>query len=280
MATTGDDAHFDTCLNSASFWSPLYLSRSAWLQHVPFAFWLITTLKPESVVELGTHTGLSYFAFCQAVAAEQLPTRCYAVDTWTGDDHTRSYGEEIFARVSAHNEKHYSGFSKLLRRTFQDALGDIEDGTVDLLHVDGRHYYEDVREDFTSWEPKLSPRAVVLFHDTNVFDNQFGVYRYWAEIRQTRPSFEFSHGFGLGILGYGKELPVGMVDFFNATSDPSTADAVRGAYERLGACVQMAAKMEAIKGDLSSRLSWRIDEATRRTLGLKQRKLKAGGWVI
>ncbi|MFA5900861.1 MAG: class I SAM-dependent methyltransferase [Hyphomicrobium sp.] len=280
MAINGDDAHYNMCLSSASFWSPHYLSRSAWIQHAPFAFWLIAAARPSTIVELGTHTGVSYFAFCQAVVTEGLPTRCYAVDTWRGDDHTLPYGETIFARVQTHNAAHYAGFSKLLHRTFREALADIEDGTVDLLHVDGRHYYEDVREDFTSWEKKLSPRAVVLFHDTNVFERQFGVYRYWAEVRAGRPSFEFLHGHGLGVLGYGTDLPPLVSRFFASAADPTTTTAIRGAYERLGEGVQLAAKLDAIREDLAMRPTERLDVWMRSKLGIKPKKLKAGGWIL
>ena len=58
---------------------------SAWEGHVAFALFLMRELRPATFVELGTHWGDSYFAFCQAVAEYQLPTRCHAVDAWRGD---------------------------------------------------------------------------------------------------------------------------------------------------------------------------------------------------
>ena len=36
-------------------------------------------------------------------------------------------------------------FSSLLRMDFADARDHIEDGSVDLLHIDGLHTYEAVR---------------------------------------------------------------------------------------------------------------------------------------
>jgi hypothetical protein len=42
----------------------------------------------------------------------------------------------------------YSAFSTLIRLTFDDALGDFADGSLDLLHIDGRHLDADVGDDF------------------------------------------------------------------------------------------------------------------------------------
>ncbi|MEI4485579.1 glycosyltransferase [Frigidibacter sp. MR17.14] len=177
---------------------------SAWLRHGPFVQWLVRAARPRRIVELGTHYGYSYFAMCEAVAAAELRTECFAVDTWLGDEHAGLYGEEVFDLVREVNS-HYA-FSTLLRKTFFEALDDIEDGSVDLLHVDGRHFYEDVKEDFESWIPKLSTRAIVLFHDTEVRDRGFGVYRYWDELVRQFPAVNFTYQHGLGVLFFGENF--------------------------------------------------------------------------
>ncbi|MDX2223544.1 MAG: class I SAM-dependent methyltransferase, partial [Rhodospirillaceae bacterium] len=210
-------------LSPPSFWTPRFAARSAWIDHAPFAFWLMGTVRPRALVELGTHSGYSYFAFCQAVADLGLPTRCFAVDTWQGDTHAGYYEEEFFRSVADYNDAHYAAFSRLVRSTFDDALAHFTDGTVDLLHIDGRHFYDDAKHDFDSWRPKLSDRAVVLFHDTNVRERDFGVYRLWEQLRERYPSFEFFHGHGLGVLGVGPSLPEGMREFFAVTADAAGA---------------------------------------------------------
>ena len=38
---------------------------STWTDHLPFGYDLAEALRPELLVELGTHNGASFFIFCQ-----------------------------------------------------------------------------------------------------------------------------------------------------------------------------------------------------------------------
>jgi hypothetical protein len=170
----------------------------AWSMHLPFAWDLIAEFKPRVFVELGVYLGESYFGFCQSVAEHGLATKCYGVDTWRGDIHMGNYGPEIGCEVEQYN-RGYSSFSKLLQMTFDEALSDFADDTIDLLHIDGGHQYEEVKHDFESWLPKLSKRAIVLLHDVAVKEADFGVWRLWQEIARKGNSFVFQFGHGLGL---------------------------------------------------------------------------------
>jgi predicted O-methyltransferase YrrM len=128
-------------VSEASLWDPELLVSSGWIEHAPFAFWLMEALKPRLLVELGTHQGYSYFVFNQALKRLGAKTLCFAVDTWHGDEHAGYYGEEIFQRVSAHNSEFYGDFSRLIRSTFDEALVRFQNGTFDLLNIDGCHFY-------------------------------------------------------------------------------------------------------------------------------------------
>ncbi len=207
-------------------------TESAWHGHVPFAHWVVSATRPEVLVELGTHNGVSYAAMCEQVRREGLATRCFAVDTWAGDEHAGFYGEDVFATLSRFHAERYGTFSRLLRCTFDEALPYLPDGSVDLLHIDGRHGYEDVAHDFATWTPKLSARAVVMFHDTNVRERGFGVWRLWAELRERHPSFEFLHAHGLGVLLVGAEPPEALAGL--CALDPAGVARVRERFSLLG----------------------------------------------
>jgi hypothetical protein len=193
----------------------------AWLGHLPFTQVLIRLMRPKVFVELGTHTGNSFCAFCQAVAREGLDTRCSAIDTWEGDAHAGYYADSVFEELESYIRATYVGWAKLLRMTFDEALNQFEDGTVDLLHIDGLHTYEAVLHDYDKWRSKLSAQGVVLFHDTQVFDRGFGVHRLWSEMRAKYHGFEFQHSHGLGILLVGEEVASAVREFIDmATDDP------------------------------------------------------------
>jgi len=172
---------------------------NAWVGHLPFAYWIIQELKPSVFVELGTHTGNSYFSFCQSIKENHTPTKSFAVDTWEGDSHAGFYDETVFSEVRQENEV-YKSFSTLLRTTFDSAADYFEDKSIDLLHIDGLHTYQAVKHDFETWLPKMSDSGVILFHDTNVHRDDFGVYRFWNEISKDYLSLEFFHSHGLGII--------------------------------------------------------------------------------
>jgi hypothetical protein len=242
-------------LSRSSFWVPEYIcpSTPGWIEHAPFAFWICDALRPRRFVELGTHYGYSYFAFCQAIDRLALGTVAYAVDTWQGDEHAGFYDEDVFQSVAVRNNQRYSAFSCLMRSTFEDALEYFEDGSVDLLHIDGRHFYDDVKHDFTIWRRKLTEDAVVLLHDTNVRERRFGVWKFFQEMAERHPSFQFYHGHGLGVLAPGEHIPEPLAPLLQASSEP--VDQIRGVYAALGGALTRHAGVEDLRAEIEQHVA-------------------------
>ncbi len=213
--TTTPGFALDLATGAEMTWDPVRIARPGpWAGHIPFAFWLVKALRPAGFVELGTHSGNSYFAFCQAMAAFCPSGRAYAVDTWEGDAHAGAYDAGVHADVVRFNDAHFAAFSTLIRDHFDGARSYFADGSIDLLHIDGLHTYEAVRHDFETWRSALSTSGVVVLHDINVRERGFGVWRLWEELRAAFPHFTFHHAHGLGVAGVGQEQAAALKALF------------------------------------------------------------------
>ena len=271
----GEDAQMqartdDLALGDEMTWDPVRIVQPGpWAGHIPFAFWLVKALRPATLVELGTHSGNSYFALCQAMNAFCPAGRAYAVDTWQGDEHAGHYGEEVFADVTRFNASHFGQFSTLIRSTFDEARryfpeGDATGG-IDLLHIDGLHSYEAVRHDFETWRATLSRRGVVLFHDTNVRERDFGVWRLWNDLRAQFPSFTFDHSNGLGVLGVGPEQAPELRRLF--ALDTEAAAAFRRGIAARGVALQRQTEILTLR-DVIADKDRHIGDLTQRIQGM------------
>jgi hypothetical protein len=234
------------CLNNLARLGP-----STWIEHAPFAMYLIDVLRPGVFVELGTFYGVSYCAFCQAVKELGAATQCYGVDTWQGDPHAGFFGDDVLGDLRAHHDPLYGGFSRLMRMTFDEAAGRFEDGSVDLLHIDGYHTYEAVSHDFETWLPRLSRRGVVLFHDIAERRPDFGVWRFWGELKERYPSYEVEFGHGLGLLAVGPERPPGLEPLLRPGAEE--VGRVREYFRRLGALAAAANEGELFRREVAAR---------------------------
>lgn len=224
--------------------TPRVVAPYGWVGHIPFAYLAVDLLRPATVVELGTHSGNSYLAFCQAVQALDLNTRCWAVDSWEGDDHASRYGDEVYDALRGRHDPIYGGFSTLLRQRFEEAVHQFDDGSVDLLHIDGLHTYDAVRQDFETWQRTLSSRAVVLLHDTNVEGRGFGVRAFFDELASRFATFDFLHSNGLGVIAVGADVPRAFLAFLKQARESPTS--MRRFFEGL------AGRLVDSSGDLAS----------------------------
>ncbi len=221
-----------------------FFCESAWLDHGPFMNWLIKEIQPRCFVELGSQFGYSYFAGCQAVLENRLPTKCFAVDTWEGDSQAGFYGDKEFAEVDQYNNSKYKDFSKLLRMKFNDAVKFFDSKSIDLLHIDGFHTYDAVSEDFNTWKDKLSENAIVLFHDIHEYRDDFGVHKFWKEIKEEFDTFEFFHEHGLGVLKFGdKPSPIDFL--FDKSNSIEDVDILRFIFKSAGASNSLKFKLDS-----------------------------------
>jgi len=234
-------------LRPTAYWAPAHFPISAWTTHGAFAAWLIDVLRPQRIVELGTHYGYSCFAFAEAAKRLGLTTTIDALDSWEGDDHAGHYGQEVYDSVDAVVRQDYPDRVRLVRGLFAQSRHLFDEASIDLLHVDGRHGYEDVVADYEEWRAVVREGGVILFHDIAEHDNGFGVWRLWEQLAEPGRSFAFEHGHGLGVLAVGEIADPSLRALFEA--DNVTASRIRADYERLGARLARQEWLESVPAD-------------------------------
>ena len=274
-------------LAASSYWLPKHLPTSAWWTHSPFAAWITDVLRPRRVVELGSHFGFSTFAFAEAAKRLGHDMTVFALDSWVGDDHAGFYGEDVYAYVEAITREDYPDVVQLVRGWFIESRPRFADASVDLLHIDGRHAYEDVLADYSEWRSVVRDGGVILIHDIAERENGFGVYRLWDEIAEPGRSFAFEHGHGLGILAVGEPTSPGLRALLAA--DDATAGRVRADFERLGRVVARQAWLETLPmevdqlraavASIATRVDHLSEEVNRRAEHIAAMEASTSWWV-
>jgi O-antigen biosynthesis protein len=277
------DIDLRDCVSPASFWKPdRIVEPHSWIEHIPFAFWVVGSLQPSAVVELGSLSGNSFFAFCQAAMRHHTKTRLTAIDTWQGDEHAGSYGEEIFIDFRRYRDAHFCESTDMLRCTFDAARPRFASKSIDLLHIDGLHTYEAVRHDFETWLDAMSDRGVVLFHDTAITVGDFGVWRLWEELSHRYLTFEFKHGNGLGVLSVGGSIPDQTAQLFELSENEAAT--LRSLYSCLGRAIcdweREAAILRRRLFEIETSRSWKISCILANAANFLRRRRSAQGTMV
>ena len=194
------------------------LRYAPWAGHRAFAYDYVMNRRPSCIVELGSHYGCSAFAFLQAMKDGGINGSFYAVDTWQGDSFTKNdYREDICGQYKEIQDACFSGQDSssgpdahMLRMTFDEASRLFADASIDLLHIDGSHMYEDVKHDFLTWKSKVRRDGAIFFHDIaeeEMFGEVLGSHVFWKELKEEYSlTLEFPFSLGLGVLFFDEEI--------------------------------------------------------------------------
>jgi hypothetical protein len=176
--------------------------HSCWRGHRGFAEWLVKTVKPKITVDLGVDHGFSSFAFA-------IPRigHVYGIDSFEGDQYAGERDPSLYPFVLSKQEKLFLKDNLTFIKGYFDDIAKEWDKEIDILHIDGDHAYESIKNDYETWSKFLSDDAVILFHDTmvdNINGNEYGVKRFFEEL--DLPKLNFTHTFGLGVASKNKDL--------------------------------------------------------------------------
>jgi hypothetical protein len=153
-------------------------------------------------VEIGTFMGRSTCCMGELIKNSGKNIKFYTVDTFAG-----SIGEEwhsdIINQLSKNNSDLYQQFLYYVKQckvddfitpihsTSLDAANQFDDGSLDMIYVDGGHTYQEVFDDLTAWYPKLKSGGIIAGDD----------YGTWPSVNEAVN--EYFKDQNLNILEYG-----------------------------------------------------------------------------
>lgn len=179
--------------------------ETAWTDHIHFAKWIVEKTNPKVVVDLGVDYAYSTFCFA-------LPGigHVYGIDSFEGDSHagfktTYDYVLEKKEDLQLNNVTFIKGYFDDVAKTW--------DKQIDILHIDGLHTYEAVKNDYETWAKFLKEDGIILFHDTLVEERNFGVKKFFEEINL--PKVNFTCSYGLGVVSKNKRIIEEISNTFN-----------------------------------------------------------------
>ena len=178
-----------------------------WVGHIPFAFWIVAAHRHHVLWSSWERTaGIPMVRFAkQSRCWDSSPDRVLRGGHLGRRSAGGGYGEEVYEDLRRYHDGRYAATGAVYlrrgRRVFRRRL-DRSAPHRRLPHLRSRQAR--LRNVASEGFPA---RGVVLFHDINVREGDFGAWRLWREAAANKPHFEFRHSHGLGVLVVGAEAP-------------------------------------------------------------------------
>lgn len=136
-----------------------------------FLYMLVRALKPETVLELGTNTGISS-AFIAMALKRNGKGKIVTLDS---SPYRQRIAKNVHQSLGLEKVNYVNGL-------FVDTLDGVLEGmrTVDLAFIDGHHQYQPTLDYFAQIMPFTTSDSVFVFDDIIWSD---GMKRAWAEIQ-------------------------------------------------------------------------------------------------
>lgn len=176
---------------------------SAWKGHRKFANWLVNKISPTITVDLGVDYGYSLFSL-----AESNIGTVYGIDSFEGDLHAGTHTDAYDVVMDTIKQNNYNNI-KIIKGFFNDIAAEWN-LPIDILHIDGLHTYNAVKNDYEKWSKFLKDDAVLIMHDIILFPETMQVFK---EIPMYKTFF--IHSAGLGVLSKNKNVVELVKETFN-----------------------------------------------------------------
>ncbi len=120
-----------------------------------------------SIVEIGSFEGRSTFYMALAKKNYEKNGFIYAIDTFLGSTEHTKHGKIDTYNAFINNMKKYDimDYVKPIRNESIKEASECNK-SFSMIFIDGAHDYNNAKNDFLAWSPKLESGGMLLFHDT------------------------------------------------------------------------------------------------------------------
>ena len=205
--------HLNENLNDDQFFNILNELNSSWNGHKDFSQWIVKKLLPEVTVDLGVDYGYSSLCF-------SFPNigKVYGIDLFeVNEEELKMLFHDLNHEKSIKYKQTLNLNNLMFIKSDFNKIVQSWSSPIDILHIDGWHQYETVKNDFEKWNKFVKHDGVILLHDTCIFDRNFGVHKFFEEI--DLPKINFTNSCGLGVVSKNKDLLHEIFEVFHPLMD-------------------------------------------------------------
>ncbi len=253
--------------SKAVFWQPRYLAASAALVHLPFLFWLVETVRPASVVQLGLRDGVGFMGLCQGIDKLGLDAVCMGVQP-AGEDAVKLADKVPEKMLDSHGAL-YGDFSFIVKEDMGRAARHMRRAQVDMLVIDMPVDAAFLTSLKAHWEPVLSDHAVIVLHDAARNFASKEAEKFYDQLIGAHPAVSFPQAdCGLDVVLYGAQQPERLTHLAQLELGDQGYLSARNVFARLGQGLEHSQQARS-RGALLDKAKAALKEAEARAEQLK-----------
>jgi len=168
---------------------------------------LVDTIKPRTILEIGTANGGTLFLFSRVAPEDATIISIDLPGGKFGGGYPKWRGVLYKSFALPGQKIHLLRADSHKRETLEQVKAILGGREIDLLFIDGDHTYEGVKKDFETYSPLVKEGGIIAFHDIVLGpeENVGGVPEFWRKVKDSYESKEIvedwsQNGYGIGVI--------------------------------------------------------------------------------
>jgi predicted O-methyltransferase YrrM len=137
---------------------------------------IVARRDPETVVEIGTARGGSFYIWCRYLDAQVV-----SIDLPENDPRSIGPGPHFFREMDSDTDTEFIRGDSHSEYTKQECTEILDGQDIDFLFIDGDHSYEGVKNDFELYRELMASDGIIALHD--IASEWLDIQDFWAELQ-------------------------------------------------------------------------------------------------